>query len=115
MRIALILVMWAGTVFGQDATLAQLRVVISDPTGARVAHATVRCISAATSVAKISITTQDGNAVCSALDPGVYTVSVEAQGFAAQKRNVELAVGAQGELLITLAVGTQAESVTVQA
>ena len=115
MRIALILVMWAGTVFGQDAMLAQLRVVISDPTGARVAYATVRCISAATSVAKISITTQDGNAVCSALDPGVYTVSVEAQGFAAQKRNVELAVGAQGELLITLAVGTQAESVTVQA
>src|ERR1700751_1833565 len=68
-----------------QATTGTLRGTVADTNGAGVSNATVTVKNAATSDVKTSTTTGEGVFEVSNLQPGSYTVTVEASNF---KRSV---------------------------
>jgi hypothetical protein len=111
-------ILWAGLstglVSGQDSATASLRVVVSDPTGARVTHATANLSNG--SGAKCTAQTDDrGIANFAGLDAGIYQLEVSGEGFATTRRPVTLTVGSDSDLGIQLQLHTSAETVTVRA
>src|SRR5215471_4470057 len=100
-----------------QATTGSLRGTVTDAQGAVIAGATVTVKSAATGNTLPSITTGgEGSFDFAALDPGTYTVTVEATGF---KRSVTTAVpvkiGVVNPFTVALEAGNVAETVTVTA
>jgi outer membrane receptor protein involved in Fe transport len=90
--------------------------LITDPAGAVVPNAVVTAKNKATNVEQSTRTDDSGYYTFATLPVGVYTVSVEAQGFKkAVGEAVALEVGQKARLDFMLEVGTVAESVTVQA
>ncbi|HEV8131113.1 MAG TPA: TonB-dependent receptor, partial [Acidobacteriota bacterium] len=95
---------------------ASLTGLITDPAGAVVPNAVVTAKNKATNVEQSTRTDDSGYYTFATLPVGVYTVSVEAQGFKkAVGEAVALEVGQKARLDFMLEVGTVAESVTVQA
>ncbi len=88
--------------------------LITDPSGAVIAKATVSVLQSETSLLRETITTADGLYRFPALTPGSYSLKVEAAGFKTAVRNgLVLAVGASATVDITLDVGTSTEVITV--
>src|SRR5436305_8825634 len=54
---------------------------VTDPSGARVASATVTVTDEARNTATRATTNKDGQYTATNLEPGTYRISVEAQGF----------------------------------
>ena len=95
---------------------ATLTGAVSDPNGAVVAGATVKATNIATNTAYDTQTTDAGLYRFPTLPVGVYKISVEASGFkSTQIEGVTLTVGQSTTRDITLEVGVQTETVTVQA
>ena len=89
---------------------------VTDASGAAVVAADVTLIQAATGVQRKAQTQSSGDFVFNAVDPGTYTLTVEAKGFKRMERtslnltaNERLPVGT-----IALEVGSLTESVTVK-
>lgn len=101
----------AGATFAQSH-LAAIRGTILDPAGAAVAGATVRVTNYETGELRSS-TTEDGRFTFSALQPGMYRVQVEKQGFAPREVGIELQVNQQRSLDFKLEVGTLNTRTTV--
>src|SRR5438105_2659224 len=78
---ALILSANAGRAAGQQLAAATLRGVVTDPNGAVVAGANVKATGVATGATRETKTNGEGVYTLSNLPPGVYEISVEAQGF----------------------------------
>ncbi|HWS87932.1 MAG TPA: TonB-dependent receptor [Pyrinomonadaceae bacterium] len=101
--------------FGQEFR-ASLTGHVSDPAGAVIPGATVRVRSNQTGQETTGTTTEDGNYTVPSLLPGVYTVTVEAQGFKSSvTENLELHVNDKATLDVTLEVGAVGDVVTVNA
>ena len=98
---------------GQTAVLTG---TVTDTSGAAVPGATVTATSPAIIGGSRSVVTQaDGSYRFPALPPGLYTLTVELQGFSPGKReNVRLLLGQTLTLDHTLAVGGLQESVLVE-
>ncbi len=89
---------------------------ILDTSGAAVPKAVVTAFNVNTGVRLSTISNDAGVYIFPSLLPGVYTVSAQMQGFSkAQAEKVELAVSAKISVDLKLAVGTAAETVTVEA
>ncbi len=89
---------------------------VSDPAGAAVAGAKVSIMSQQTNIATDVVTGDEGNYTVTALLPGRYTVSVEAQGFKrAESDQVELFTASTATFDVSLEVGQIGETVTVNA
>src|SRR5438874_1127764 len=100
--------LWAQTPTGQ------ITGTVSDPTGAVVPKANVVLTNNATNARRETTTNENGVFNLPALPPGVYSLSVEAQGFPKQVReNVELQVGATDQINFTLQVGNVSETIQV--
>ena len=87
---------------------------VLDSTGAAVAGASVTAINTATGIKTTGTTTSSGHYVLSPMDPGTYTVSVEATGFKTltqDKVNVD-ALQVVG-LNLSLQIGMVSENVVV--
>ena len=101
-------------VFGQ--TTGSLFGSVSDPNGAVVAGANVTVKNNATGAERSTVAKDNGTFTFTALEPGKYSVTVEASGF---KRSVapgvDVAVSTQAQVTITLEVGLAGETVTVTA
>ena len=99
-----------------QATTGTLRGVVSDQSGATVAGATVKAKNEATGVESTASTTGEGIYEISGLQPGKYSVTVEATGF---KRGVitgaDVKVGVVNPLDVNLEPGSISETVTVVA
>ncbi len=100
-----------------QATTGSLRGVVADPTGGVIAGATVTAKNEATGSAATPATTSgEGIYEFSSLQPGPYTVTVEATGF---KRSVStgviVKVGIVNPLDVALEAGAVTETVTVVA
>lgn len=99
--------------FGQGTT-SRLVGVITDASGASVAGANVRLTQEGTGVTFSTVTASSGAYAFEALQPGVYSVSVEAPGF---KRFVssgnEVTIGAPATVNVILQVGAVSEQVEV--
>ncbi|HWQ56981.1 MAG TPA: TonB-dependent receptor [Bryobacteraceae bacterium] len=114
-RAALLLFVFSSLcpLYSQDVR-ATITGLVTDPSGAPVAGATVRVRNTATN-ATASVTSNDiGNFVSPYLQPGSYVLTVERDGF---KKFVRESIVLQSQdkprLDITLEIGTLAESVTV--
>ena len=85
--------------WGQGAYRAQLRGVVSDASGALVAHATVTIRDVGTNIVRSARTDDKGEYFFTELRPSTYAVKVEATGFrAVEKTGVVLAVDQESSL-----------------
>jgi hypothetical protein len=101
--------------FGQTST-GTINGTLTDPTGAAVPGAMVRLVNQATKIESQATSNQDGFFTFVNVQPGNYTVGVEASGF---KRTVTgvfaLGVSETATQNISLSVGSVAETVEVSA
>ena len=101
------------------AAFAQLqagRIVgqVFDPQHAAVAGATVTVTNSATNLSLVVKTDASGNYVVTPLNPGTYSVSVSAQGFATIVHDgIDLSVGQAAEVDMDLRVGVATAKVEV--
>ncbi len=97
-----------------SSTKGALAGQISDPSGAVVAGAKVTVTGG--EGARTVVTDGAGRFAMGSLTPGLYTVSVEAQGFKAdQAKNIEVVINRTGTVSLTLQAGAVAETVEVDA
>ena len=106
--------LFAAALVAQDASTGALRGTVTDASGARVAGAEVRLISAQTGVERTTATTQEGTFFFEMLLPGEYGVQVSAPAMAALRRyGIQVEVGGAVELALGLEVAGSRETVTV--
>ena len=99
------------TAFAQSA---QLSGVITDPSGGRIANASVTVLNKDTGIERQADSNQDGYYAVPLLQIGKYMVTVKAAGFATQvQSSVTLDVGQQLVLNFSLKVGNIAQTVEV--
>lgn len=84
---------------------------VTDSSGASVPNAAVEVTQVATNTSRKATTSSTGEYTFVGLVPGVYSIKVTKEGFAAQMRTVNVAVGARVDASITL--GVQGTSATV--
>src|SRR5271169_1564784 len=110
----LLLILSFSALYAQDASTGALRGTVTDASGARVAGAEVRLISAQTGVERTTATSQEGSFVFEMLLPGEYGVQVSAPAMAALRRyGIQVEVGGAVELALGLEVAGSRETVTV--
>ncbi len=103
------------TCFGQESR-ATLTGHVSDPNGAAVPGAGVIVKNNQTNLETRTTTNDEGNYTVPFLQPGMYTVAVEAQGFKrAESSQVELHTADKATMDITLEIGAVGEVVNVSA
>src|ERR1051325_2188942 len=87
----------------------------SDSSGSVVPDASIAVVNEQTGIKRETKTNQSGIYAVPLLQPGMYRVSVEAQGFRSVSRaGVQLEVAQTAALDFTLEVGATSESITVQ-
>ena len=111
----MIFVLVAGLCFGQTQT-ARLQGTVHDSSGAVVPNAKVVAVHNGTKDTSDTTTNASGLYVLPALRPGLYTLTVEAAGFAKTAVNeIELVVSANVAQDVTLEVGQLSVVVEVKA
>jgi hypothetical protein len=99
--------------FGQDATIVGS---ITDPSGASVVGAEITITASATGQVRHFVSSSQGEYVAPGIQVGLYTIRVEAKGFkAVERKDVTLQVGDRARLDFQMQVGTNKETVTVEA
>jgi hypothetical protein len=95
---------------------AQVRGLITDPSAATLAGASVTLSNVNTGVKTVKQTDSSGLYVFDYVDPGSYTITVEAPGFGKfVQQNVAVQSGGDVTVNATLSPGTLQQSVTVEA
>jgi hypothetical protein len=89
--------------------------VVKDNTGAVIPNAHVNVRNDGTGLASNTTTNDQGIYVTPPLNPGNYSVAIEVPGFSKVVEKIRLDVGQRVAADATLAVGTTAETVEVQA
>src|SRR5579883_1119760 len=113
--VAVLELLWLGYASAQLST-ASLNGTIQDQSGGVVPNATVVLTRTGTGVSLNTVTDSAGRYSFPILQPGVYTLTAEAQGFKkVTQENIELQVGQVGEVNLTLAVGNVNQTVEVNA
>jgi hypothetical protein len=106
----------ASMALGQATGNATLRGRVKDPQGAVVTDAVVVLINEATKDDRRTKTSEDGFYVFSSVLPGIYTMKVEATGFKTyEQTGLTLSPSDTKGVDISLEIGQQSETVTVQA
>src|SRR5437660_1162033 len=112
---ALLPCLLALTAFGQGTT-GSLSGTVTDPSGAVVAGATVTAVNTATGAERSAVSSSTGTFDFQALQPGTYTISVDAKGFKkAVSRDIVVSVASATQVTIPLEIGQASEMVTVTA
>ncbi|MEO7660325.1 MAG: carboxypeptidase-like regulatory domain-containing protein, partial [Pyrinomonadaceae bacterium] len=95
-------------------TTGSMSGTVTDPSGAVVPGATVTVVNTATGAERSAVASSTGAFDFQALQPGNYTISVEASGFRkAIARNIVVSVSTASTVNIPLEVGLAGEEVTV--
>ncbi len=111
---ALCLIVLATSLRAQQDARGTVSGHVTDTTGANIAGADVKVINVATGVDIAIKTNESGNYTVPFLIPGMYTVSVETQGFRKfQRENVQVRVGDIVTVDVQLTVGEVSETVNV--
>jgi hypothetical protein len=99
---------------GFAQTFGQVTGVVTDPSGSIILGATVTVINSQTNVARTTTTNSAGNYAFPALQPGVYNVKAEMQGFQVEVREgVELQVEQIARIDFHLRIGAVTQTVEV--
>jgi hypothetical protein len=102
--------------FAQTTGSATLRGVVKDPTGAVIPNATVMLTSDRTGTERKVKTNNEGSFALASLDPGTYTLTVEASSFKKYvQSDVVLSPSETKGVDIRMDIGAANESVTVTA
>jgi hypothetical protein len=97
-----------------DYSTATLKGTVYDPQGAVIAKASVTATNSSTGVTKTVKSNSDGSYAIPALQPGVYEIAVEAQGFRKEVvKTFTLTVGTESVYDARLKVGSTSETVEV--
>ncbi len=111
----LLLLLFSSIVFGQR-DLGTITGTVTDPQGAAVPNAKVTIVNDATNVSYDTVTTDTGSYTRPALNPGTYTVSVDAPGFQkTQQKGIVVLPGQPVGVDIALSVGSSSLTVQVTA
>ena len=114
--LALLLAIWVPLLSAQSAGTGALTGTVSDPSGAVIPNVSVTATSTDTGQVRTVATGTDGSYRFNLLPPGTYKVKFTASGFkTAEVPAVKVNVTETPTLNYSLEVGTQAESVEVQA
>lgn len=109
------LLLTAGIALGQGTT-SRVTGVVTDQSGALVSGATVTLINEGTNTPLTQQTSSSGTYVFDSVQPGIYTVSVEMQGFKKfVSTNNQVTVNQPATVDVALEVGDIANVVNVQA
>ena len=109
------LLAWNPTTSAQT-TAAQLTGRITDPSGAVVQGATIKATNEATEVSRETGSNESGNYTVPLLEPGVYRITVQKEGFhVAQRQGVTLHVNAVVRLDFVMLLGAVTEAISVKA
>ena len=104
----------ASLLFAQGGATGTILGTVTDSSGAVIANADVIVTNTATNIAHPTKTTASGDFTVPYLAPGVYSVSVDANGFQKQHVNsVNLVVAQQARVDVTLKAGAVTEVVEV--
>lgn len=99
--------------FGQESRGTILGRVV-DPSGAVIVGAKVQATNLARNTGASSVSNEEGNCLVALLEPGTYTITVEAAGFKKLVRSgVTIRIGDKLTLDFQLELGAASESVTV--
>jgi hypothetical protein len=104
----------ASLLFAQ-ITAATISGTVKDDTGGVLPGADIVAKNIETGISRSTISNGDGEFTIPGLPPGRYEVRFELSGFNTSVQNVELAVGQQAGMNVTLRVGATQENVTVVA
>lgn len=117
LRVCAMLSLFAALISPLHAQLAsELKGRVTDPAGAAIVSAAVHVTAQATHVSQTGTTSSDGYYVFPHLLPGVYRVDVDAPGFRhATRTAITLMVGQTVAADVTLLIGEQHQTVTVNA
>jgi hypothetical protein len=106
----------ASMAYGQVTSTAPLSGTVIDPTGSVVPEAAVTVQNKVTGTAYQSMTGTNGSFTVPALGTGVYSVTATAKGFKqAQVQDIKMDAGVPTNIQIKLEVGSQTETITVEA
>lgn len=109
------LLLCTSSAFAQSATTGALIGTITDPSGAVISAATVTATNIATGQSRTATTGSDGGYRISLLPPGNYSVKISASGFqTVDVPSITINVTETPVLNRALAIGTQAQQVTVE-
>ncbi len=113
----LILIMINSTLLrGQSGTSSAISGTVEDPTGAALANAAITANEVNTKAVRSARTDQNGRFLFSQVNPGTYTVTVAATGFAQQtSRPIAVEVGRTATLNFSLFVSSALQTVEVDA
>lgn len=114
--IGVVILFMAGFLYGQAGATGTILGTVTDNSGAVVANATVDVTNVSTNITKHATTTASGDYTIPYLQPGTYSVTVQATGF--QKsvlQNISLVVAQEARANVMLKPGSVSESVTVEA
>jgi Carboxypeptidase regulatory-like domain len=105
-------------IFFPPATSAQVNAAnvggaVTDDTGAALPGVTIAITNRATGITQTQVTGGEGNYRAVALQPGPYEITTDIQGFAPQRRELTLTVGADATVNFKLAVAGGSETLTV--
>ena len=98
-----------------QTTTATLEGRVSDSTGAVLPRATVTATNKATGITRSTASSAGGDYQIALLPVGDYTVTANLAGFKKEAKSVTLQVGSNASVDFSLAVGTVASEVEVQA
>jgi len=102
--------------FSQSASTGTVAGIVTDPSGAAIAAATVTLTDKATNIPRTVSTNENGRYILVDVPAGTYDVSVSKQGFRVSKFSSQaVTVGSALTLNVTLEIGSVAESVEVTA
>lgn len=112
---AVILLFVTASGYAQASFTAQLRGVVTDPSGAAVPRAVVTITNEGTGVSSSTKSDSAGRYIFNALQPASYSISVEAPGFRKLVQNgIVLRVSQASVLNLPLQVGSVSTSVQVK-
>ena len=113
--VALIVIIASSALPAQIVETGTITGVVKDNSGAVIPNAPVTVRNTETGLKSNAVTDAQGLYVSPPLNPGNYTVEIDVPGFRKIVEKVRLEVGQRVAADATLAVGTNAETIEVQA
>ncbi|MBZ5570869.1 MAG: carboxypeptidase-like regulatory domain-containing protein [Acidobacteriia bacterium] len=111
--LALFVITSVSQMFAQTTTTGDISGVVTDPTGAVVANASIVAKSLDTGSAQSAKSGGDGSYHVALLQPGSYSVTVTAPGFQSVSRKTTVALGSDTAANFQLAVSSSQETIEV--
>lgn len=111
---AILLLLGGASALAQTTGSALLRGTVTDPNGAVVPKATITLTNPRTQAERKVVSSGEGTYTFAAVEPGIYTVKVEAEGFKTlSQTGIALSPSETRGLDLTLQIGAASETVTV--